>query len=61
MKHAYALVQDPVTGKHFAVHLENVLFERATYLEPSKRAEHATKGIMRIERAIQVRHFKKEW
>lgn len=60
--HAYALVPHPEkAGLFYAVHLENVCAERLDHLEFSARPTPATFGMLRIEAAMQRRHFEKKW
>lgn len=60
--HAYALVPHPEKpGMFYSVHLENVQAERLEHLELNSRPSAAPMGMLRIEGAMQRRHFEKKW
>ena len=60
--HAYALVPHPdKPGMYYSVHLEGVTAERLEHLELNSKASAAPMGMLRIEAAMQRRHFEKKW
>lgn len=60
--HAYALIPHPERpGLFYAVHLEQVTAERLEHLELNGRESQAPMGMLRIEGAMQRRHFEKKW
>ncbi len=60
--HAYALVPDPArVGRYFAVALTDVVAGGYTHLEPSGRSDMPTRGMLRIEGAMQARHRQRAW
>lgn len=60
--HAYALVPDPdKRGRFFALHLTDVIASGVEHLEPSQRSQIAAYGLQRIEKAMEVRHRRRQW
>jgi len=60
--HAFALVPDPARpGRYFAVGLSDVVAGSYTHLEPSGRSDMPTRGMLRIEGAMQARHRLRAW
>ena len=55
------MVYDPITRKTYSLHLENVVAEKVTALEPSGRPEYEARAVVRIQREMEIRTFKKAW